>query len=69
MKYMDYMNDPVRLAEEVLMEIPSQIEQYYRVYKRFVGIKESQVEMNEKEKENVYSEITGEATTIEKGEN
>ena len=68
-KYMDYMNDPVRLAEEVLMEIPSQIEQYYRVYKRFVGIKESQVEMNEKEKENVYSEITGEATTIEKGEN
>ena len=40
----------MKLAEEVLMEIPTQIEQYYRVYKRFVGIKEAEEEEKERQK-------------------
>lgn len=59
-KFLDFVNDPVRLAEEVLMEIPSQIEQYYRVYKRFVGIKDAE----EKEKEEIDNNTSeGECVT------
>ena len=54
-KFIDYVNDPLKLAEEVLMEIPTQIEQYYRVYKRFVGIKDAE-ELEEKERQKLIEE-------------
>ena len=53
----------MKLAEEVLMEIPTQIEQYYRVYKRFVGIKEEEEE-EEKERQKLIEE-KGEALKCE----
>ena len=53
----------MKLAEEVLMEIPTQIEQYYRVYKRFVGIKEAEEE-EEKERQKLIEE-KGEALECE----
>ena len=62
-KFIDYVNDPLKLAEEVLMEIPTQIEQYYRVYKRFVGIKDAE-EMEEKERQKLIEE-KGEALRCE----
>lgn len=37
-KYNDYKHDPMELSEQVLMEIPQQIEQYFRVHKNFVGL-------------------------------
>ena len=62
-KFLDFMNDPVRLAEEVLMEIPSQIEQYYRVYKRFVGIKDAEEKEKEEKKEIDNNTSEGECVT------
>ena len=62
-KFLDFGNDPVRLAEEVLMEIPSQIEQYYRVYKRFVGIKDAEEKEKEEKKEIDNNTSEGECVT------
>ena len=56
-KFLDFVNDPVRLAEEVLMEIPSQIEQYYRVYKRFVGIKDAEEKEKEEKKKLIITQV------------
>ena len=57
-RYLDYANDPVKLAEQVLMEIPTQIEQYYRVYKRFVGIKDAEKLQNDNNTDNLTNENT-----------
>ena len=38
-RFLDYEDDPVGLAEEILMKIPSQIEKYYRIYKKFIGLR------------------------------
>ena len=56
-KFLDFVNDPVRLAEEVLMEIPSQIEQYYRVYKRIVGIKDAEEKEKEEKKKLIITQV------------
>lgn len=36
-KYNDFKHDPIELSEQVLTEIPQQIEQYFRLHKNFSG--------------------------------
>ena len=45
------------------MEIPSQIEQYYRVYTRFVGIKDAEEKEKEEKKEIDNNTSEGECVT------
>lgn len=37
-RYNNYRNNSIKLSEEVLQEVPLQVEQYYRLYKNFKGM-------------------------------
>jgi hypothetical protein len=37
-RYNNYRSNSIKLSEEVLQEVPIQVEQYYRLYKNFRGM-------------------------------